>query len=84
MLLFRSGEHVERWRERREISLGATMTPQQGWQLASAWFDDRLTSDWRRKTPDEARAIFDSIGLTGPFWRLQEVSSPGGTDTSEG
>jgi hypothetical protein len=25
---------------------------------------------WRRRTPEEARALFDSLGLTGDFWRL--------------
>ena len=70
MLLFRSGEHVERWSEGRGIPTGAALTPQQGWLLAKAWYEDRLSPDWRRKTPEEAQAVFESIGLTGPFWRL--------------
>jgi hypothetical protein len=68
MLLFRSEEHVTRWTEERRTGFGAILTPQQGWQLATAWFDDRLSPDWRRKTPKESRAIFEGIGLTGPFW----------------
>jgi hypothetical protein len=68
MLLFRSEEHVTRWTEPRGATTGATLTPQQGWLLAKAWFTDRLSRDWRRKTPEEARAVFDSIGLTGAFW----------------
>jgi hypothetical protein len=68
MLLFRSEEHVVRWTEKRRSPIGATLTPQQGWQLATAWFEDRLSSDWRRKTPEEAHGIFEDIGLTGPFW----------------
>jgi hypothetical protein len=70
MLLFRSEEHVTRWTERRQTQIGATFTPQQGWQLATNWFEDRLSPDWRRRTPSEAQAIFDSIGLGGAFWRL--------------
>lgn len=70
MLLFRSEEHVERWSEGRGIPTGATLTPAQGWRLAKAWFDDRLSPGWRRKTPEEAQAIFEGIGLTGPFWVL--------------
>jgi hypothetical protein len=68
MLLFRSEEHVMRWIETRRSQIGATLTPQQGWQLATAWFEDRLSPDWRRKTPEETRAIFEDIGLDGPFW----------------
>jgi hypothetical protein len=70
MLLFRSEEHVERWSEQRGRSVGATMTPDQGWRLAQTWYADRLSADWRRRTPEEAQAVFDSIGLAGPFWRL--------------
>jgi hypothetical protein len=68
MLLFRSEDHVTRWAEVRQTGIGATFTPQQGWQLATAWFGDRLSPDWRRRTPEEARTIFEGIGLTGPFW----------------
>ncbi len=82
MLLFRSEEHVRRWAENRRSAIGATFTPRQGWRLATAWFEDRLSPDWRRKTPEEAHAIFTDIGLTGPFWDLtSKVSSSDGVDT---
>jgi hypothetical protein len=82
MLLFRSEEHVMRWSEDRRSPIGAIFSPQQGWGLANAWFEDRLSPDWRRKSPEEAHAIFEGIGLTGPFWNLTpRVSSPGGVDT---
>lgn len=70
MLLFRSEEHVDRWCESRRLPRGATMTPAQCWQLAREWYSDRLSPSFRRKTGDEAHAIFERIGLTGPFWRL--------------
>jgi hypothetical protein len=82
MLLFRSEEHVMRWTERRQTEIGATLTPHQGWRLATAWFEDRLSPDWRRKTPEEAQAVFDSIGLVGEFWQLiEEVSGGRRADT---
>ncbi len=70
MLLFRSEEHVERWSRTRGIEFGATLTVDQGWRLASAWYHDRLAEDWRRRTPEEAEAVFSEVGLTGPFWQL--------------
>ena len=70
MLLFRSEEHVRDWAEVRGIAPGAVFAPHQGWRLAQAWFSDRLEPAWRRRTPEEAHAIFASIGLTGPFWDL--------------
>jgi hypothetical protein len=82
MLLFRSEEHVTSWCEERRIPPGGTLTPDQGWQLARAWFHDRLEPGWRRRTPDEASALFTSLGLTDPFWRLPGVSTDGPADTA--
>ncbi len=39
-------------------------------RLAYEWYKDRLRPEGRRKTPEEAQAIFDSLGLTGDFWSL--------------
>jgi hypothetical protein len=47
------------------------ITLERCWQLADAWYgDDRRAPGWRRKTPEEARALFDRLGLSSPFWRL--------------
>lgn len=70
MLLFRSEEHLGRWSESRGIPLGATLTLEQQWRLASIWYRDRLAPGWRRRSPREAEAAFAEVGLTGPFWRL--------------
>jgi hypothetical protein len=71
MLLFRSEEHLDRWCESRGAARGATLSIDQGWRLASAWYANRLAPDWRRRTSEEAEAVFEGIGLTGPFWKLQ-------------
>jgi hypothetical protein len=80
MLLFRSEEHMHRWNERRGIPAGATLSPHQGWQLARAWYGDRLSPEWTRRTPEETNALFERLGLTDPFWRL-EVSRAAPVDT---
>ena len=71
MLAFRSEEHVNRWREQRCVAPGAVFFPEQMWRLADAWYKDRLSPDWRRKTAEEAEAVFAEIGLVGPFWQLR-------------
>ena len=73
MLLFRSEEHIDSWSRRRSIATGATLTLDQQWELARIWYADRAAPDWQRRTPEEAQAVFASVGLTGEFWRL---SSP--------
>jgi hypothetical protein len=71
MLLFRSEEHIDRWCTFRGLSRGGTMSVAQCWQLARAWYGDKLSPDWRRKTLDEAEAMLAAIGLTDPFWSLR-------------
>ena len=70
MLLFRSEEHVERWRAERGLPEGATLSLEQQWRLAQIWYSDRADPDWRRRTPEEAQEVFAGIGLTGSFWEL--------------
>ncbi len=71
MLLFQSEEHIDRWCRRRGLPRGATMSPVQTWRLALAWYADKLEPGWRRKTADEAEAVFVQVGLHGPFWSLR-------------
>ena len=70
MLLFRSEEHVERWCRDRGLAMGALLTLEQLWGLASTWFGERLEPGWRRRTAEEAEEVFASLGLTGEFWKL--------------
>lgn len=70
MLLFRSEEHLDRWREARSLPRGGTLSLEQVWRLARIWYGDRLDPGWRRKTPGETQAIFTDVGLIGEFWRL--------------
>ena len=70
MQLFRSEEHVERWCRERGREPGAVFTLQQMWDLADAWYRDRLRPDFRRRTPEEAEALFASLGLIGDAWKL--------------
>ena len=72
MLLFRAEEHVDRWCQTRDIERGATLTPEQGWQLAHGWYKDKLKPDWRRHTVEEAETLIASVGLAGAFWNLRE------------
>ena len=69
MLLFRSEEHVDRWCRIRGLIKRPLVTLDQVWQLALAWYGNRLTAESRRPVGDEVQRIFREIGLTGPFWQ---------------
>ena len=68
MLLFRSEETVNAWCEAHRVLRRPLINLEQLWQLALAWYANRLTVESRRPDVDEMISIFASIGLTGPFW----------------
>jgi len=68
MLLFRSGETVDRWCAANGSPRRPLLTLDQLWRLAVVWYENRLTAESRRPGPDEMVSVFASIGLTGPFW----------------
>jgi hypothetical protein len=70
MLLFRSEQHVDRWCSQWGRARGGTLSLGQGWKLARLWYGDRLSPDWRPKTPSEAESVFRDVGLVGEFWKL--------------
>ena len=70
MLAFRSEAHVDRWCEQTGLGRGAAFPIETAWRLADLWYRDRLSAEWRRRTPAEAQAVFAELGLTGEFWNL--------------
>ena len=72
MLLFRSEEHVDRWCASWRLPRGASLSLDQTWRLAQAWYSaDRRDPEWRRRTVDETEALLESLALNGPFWKLR-------------
>lgn len=71
MLIFRSEEHIDRWCAARDLARGAVLTPDTAWDLARAWYREKVHPHWRRHTPEETEGLFQSLGLTDPFWRLR-------------
>jgi hypothetical protein len=69
MLAFRSEAQVDRWCATHGAR-GALVTFEQAVAMGRVFFGDRRRPDWRRPLPDELRALFESLGLTGPFWAL--------------
>jgi hypothetical protein len=70
MLIFRSEDHIDRWCKAWRLERGEMLSVERTWQLADAWYRDRMKADWRRRTVDEAHELFRSLGLTTDFWRF--------------
>lgn len=62
------------WCRAGDYPVRPIVTMAQLWSLAMAWYSSRLNPDARRPQPDEMRAIFGRIGLTGDFWDPQSDS----------
>ena len=71
MLFFRSEERVDAWCRERGLPRRPLVSLAQLWQLAVAWYENRMSPAARRPGPGEMREIFARIGLEGPFWDPQ-------------
>lgn len=69
--LFRSEEHVEHWCQIHNTPRRPLVSLDQLWQLAVAWYENRLTEESRRPRPDEMEGIFARLGLRDSFWQVR-------------
>jgi hypothetical protein len=65
---FASEAEVDPWCERHSMPRGAVMSLEALWRFASDWYGAYLDLPWRKRSPEQVRALFDRHGLTGPFW----------------
>jgi hypothetical protein len=68
ILFFSHDSQVSAWCARHGFPRGDVIELAAGIALAREWFGDYLKPTWRRKTPDEARQVFRSLGLNDEFW----------------
>jgi len=61
---------VNNWCEERGLQPGGIIPLDTCWRLARAWYHDRLEESWRRKSAEEVRELFETLGLTSDFWQL--------------
>ena len=40
-------------------------------ELGRLWYADRLTPQWKPKTPEVMENIFNEVGLEDEFWRVR-------------
>ena len=71
ILFFTSEGMVEEWCARHRRPKGALLDMRKAIGLADRWFGDYASPEWRRKTPQQAMAIFEELELDPEFWTLQ-------------
>lgn len=67
---FRDEAEVEAWCARHGQPRGAVMTMPALWSFASDWYGGYLRTPWRKRSREEALALFERHGLSGGFWSL--------------
>lgn len=70
MLFFRSEEALDEWLVARNAARGAVFTNPELWELSQRWYRDRMSPDYRGRTMEQVRQIFEEAGLTSEFWRV--------------
>lgn len=70
MLLFRSEQDVLEWCRSRNRAPGEMFPLEKGWQLAQAWYQDRLHPNWQRADAAKMRRALGALGFTSEFWSL--------------
>ena len=68
MLFFRSEDVLDEWCNAGRYPRRPTATLPQLWQMAMAWYANRLSVQAHRPDANEIRQIFARIGLTDTFW----------------
>ena len=70
VLPFKSEDDVKAWCTRHGLTYGQTVPILQAFNLAKVWYGKHADADWVKCNVVEAQAIFESVGLSGPFWAL--------------
>ena len=67
MLLFQSGEWIDKWSKRNNLERGEVLSVAQVWELSKLWYHDRLSVDYHGRSIEQVAEIFKQAGLTSSF-----------------
>jgi hypothetical protein len=59
---------VDRWCRAEDRARGEVLPMAAVWELSKAWYDNRLSPDYRGRTAGQVQEIFAAQGLTADFW----------------
>ncbi len=68
--LFCSREHAGQWTAEHAPGQGFIADARTVWDLAQAWYGDRLDPAFEPHSREHNQALLEERGLTGEFWRL--------------
>jgi hypothetical protein len=70
ILFFSAQAKIDAWCTRHGRPKGAVLDIETGILLAERWFGDYAMPEWRRKTREQALAVFTELRLDPSFWNM--------------
>jgi hypothetical protein len=67
---FHTEADADAWCVRHDMPKGAVMTIPSLWAFAQDWYGGYLEDPWRKRSADDARALFARHGLVSDFWSI--------------
>jgi len=67
---FRAEVDIDTWCNDHDLPKGETMDIPTLWEFAKDWYGPYLTDPWKKRSPDEIKAIFSKHGFTSDFWSI--------------
>lgn len=67
---FRSEADIADWCERHGLPRGAIVPLPRMCRFAADWYGNYLQKPWKKRSSEEAKALFAQHGFEGDFWRL--------------
>ncbi len=78
--LYRAAEDIDAMSEARGLPRGRHVALTDAWRLARAWYAIYLDDDWAPHSASSLGRLFESCGLTGEFWSMEEADRESAID----
>jgi len=70
MVFFSSKNHLTEWTNSSSPTRGEALTIEQTLKLSVPIYKNKMTLDYARPSREQTIAHFQSLGLTGDFWKI--------------
>ena len=70
MLFFSSKDHLAEWMRSGSVTRGEALTVEQTLRLSAPIYKEKMSLDYARPSKEQTIAHFQSLGLTGEFWKI--------------
>jgi len=70
MVFFSSKDHLAEWMRTGSVAGGETLTIDQTLRLSLPIYREKMSPDYARPSREQTIAHFQSLGLTGDFWKI--------------